>query len=189
MDKIANGKYVELAYGIYVVKGDKKESVYEFTVAKPDRFVFGMDPSMIEGFMQGIEGKEVGDTFDFTLEPDQAFGAKNPDMVMELDKSIFQVDGEFDSEKVFEGAFVPMQTEDGFRIDGLVREVTDDTVTIDFNHQLAGETVRYTGRVLIVRDATPEELAPKHHHCDCGCGHEHHHHGDHCDCDGCNGCN
>ena len=76
-----------------------------------------------------------------------------------------------------------MQTEEGYRMDGLVVEVGDKEVTLDFNHQLAGERVKYAGRVLLVRDATPEELAPKHHHCDCGCDCEHDH------CHGCEGCN
>ena len=186
MDKISAGKYVELCYDINVLRGDKKEPVYSFTPSKPDRFVYGQDLSMIEGFMRGIEGLEVGDTFDFSLNPEEAFGHKNPELIMDLEKSLFVVDGKFDDEHVCPGAFVPMQTQDGMRIDGLVTAVTDDTVTLDFNHQLAGERVNYKGRVLIVRDATPEELAPKHHHCGCGCDHYHDH--GHCDCDECQGC-
>jgi FKBP-type peptidyl-prolyl cis-trans isomerase SlyD len=84
-----------------------------------------------------------------------------------------------------------MMTQEGMRVEGQVVKVTDDKVFMDFNHQLAGETVRYSGYVQLVRDATPEELQPKHHGCGCGCeecgdgcGHEH---GDGCDC-GCGGC-
>ena len=85
---------------------------------------------------------------------------------------------------------VEILQDDGSIRRGKVLEVKDDKVTMDFNHQLAGETVRYAGVVQLVRDATPEELQPKHHGCGCGCeecndsncGHDH---GDGCNCGGC----
>jgi FKBP-type peptidyl-prolyl cis-trans isomerase SlyD len=61
-------------------------------------------------------------------------------------------------------------TADGMRIEGIVKEVADDTVTVDFNHQLAGETVKYTGRIINVREATEEEKNPPHHCGGCGGG-------------------
>lgn len=183
MEQITIGKYIELAYDIFVVADGADAMVYSFTSEHPDCFVFGHDPSMIQGFSDGIAGLEQGTEFNFTLEPDQAFGPKDENLVMKLDKSIFEIDGKFDAAKVKPGAMVPMQTEEGYRMDGLVVEVGDKEVTLDFNHQLAGERVKYAGRVLLVRDATPEELAPKHHHCDCGCDCEHDH------CHGCEGCN
>ena len=77
-------------------------------------------------------------------------------------------------------------------MDGFVQSITDDKVTVDFNHQLAGESVNYVGKVLGVREATADELNPKHQHCGCGCDHDHDHcghdHHDHCGCDGCDGC-
>ena len=73
-----------------------------------------------------------------------------------------------------------MMTSDGYRINGLVVDVTDDEVEMDFNHPLAGEDVRFKGSIITVRDATPEELQPA-HGCGCGC-----HHGgeDSCGCHG-----
>jgi len=191
MEKITAGKYVELVYEIFVVdEQGASASVFKFRPDHPDAFVFGADPSLIQGFVTHIDGLEQGAAFDFTLNPDEAFGPKDPDMIYELDKSVFEVDGEFDSEHVFEGARVPMQTQEGYHIDGFVEKITDDKITIDFNHQLAGQRVRYAGTVQLVRDATPEELTPAHHHCGCGCesceGDGNHHHD--CDCEGCGGC-
>lgn len=162
MEKIQPEKYVELSYEILVKGADGGEtSVYKFSKAHPDAFVFGQDPAMIEGFMAHINGLEQGAAFDFTLAPEQAFGPKDPGMVVELDKEIFTADGEFDSEHVKPGAMVPMRTADGYRMDGKVLSVGDDKVTLDFNHQLAGETIRYVGEVLTVRQATDEELHPQ----------------------------
>ena len=193
MEKIEAGKYVELVYEIFVVNGEQQTSVFKYKKETPDAFVFGLDLSLIEGFQKNIMGLEQGQNFDFTLRPEEAFGMKDPDMICELDKAIFNVDGKFDSEHIRPGAFVPMMTQEGMRIEGAVVKVTDDKVVMDFNHQLAGKTVRYSGFVQVVRDATPEELKPHHHHgCGCGCedcgdGDCGHDHGDGCDC-GCGGC-
>jgi len=190
MEKIQAGKYVELVYEILVVDPAGKEtSVFKFKDEMPDRFVFGMDPTLIEGFVNNINGLEQGSTFDFTLAPAEAFGDKDPNMITTLEKSIFKnAEGKFDAEHVYVGAHVPMMTQDGYRVEGIVVAIEGDAVTLDFNHQLAGETVRYVGKVKTVRDATPEELAPKHHHCGCGCedcgdncGGDHDHG---CDCGG-----
>lgn len=188
MEKIQLGKHVELAYEIFVVAADgASNSVYKFTAERPDAFIFGYDAGMIEGFAKAINGLEAGATFDFTLEPKDAFGEKDPELVQVLPKDIFLVDGEFDAEKVYEGAVVPMMTADGHRIDGFVDKVTDTEVTMNFNHQLAGERVRYAGKVIAVRDATPEELHPSGGcggSCNCGEG------GCSGNCGGgCSGCN
>lgn len=183
-EKIKFGKYVELAYEVFIVEGEREAQVYKFDKKHPDHFVFGLEQGMLEGFTQAISGLEAGDKFELTLTPDQAFGERDPQMIHEVDRSVFVVDGEFDEERVFVGAMIPMMTADGFRIDGLVEKVTDEKVTLDFNHQLAGETVGYRGEVLTVRDATPEELEPPKHHCGCGCDHDHCDH-DHCDHDHC----
>ena len=190
MEKIQAGKYVELVYEIFVVNGEEQTTVFKFNKEHPDAFVFGMDLSLIEGFQNHIMGLEQGEKFDFTLQPHEAFGVKDPDLIYELEKEIFHVEVKFDSENIRPGAFVPMMTQEGMRVEGQVVKVTDDKVFMDFNHQLAGETVRYSGYVQLVRDATPEELQPRHHGCGCGCedckdsdcGHDHH---DGCNCGGC----
>ena len=169
MEIISTGKMVEIAYKIFLVEKDGDTMIYEFKADKPDHFVFGHEPGMLESFTNHLEGLKAGDEFDFILSPIEAFGERNPDLVQVLDKSLFIIEGEFDSDRVYEGAFVPMMTGDGMRIEGIVKEITDDTVTIDFNHQLAGETVKYTGKVINVREATDEEKNPPRHQCG-GCG-------------------
>ena len=190
MDKIQAGKYVELVYEIFVVNGEQQTSVFKFNKERPDAFVFGKDYTMLEEFQNRIMGLEQGEHFDFSLKPHEAFGMKDPDMVCELAKEIFHVDGKFDAENIRPGARVPMMTQEGMRVEGQVVKLTDDKVIMDFNHPLAGETVRYSGIVQLVRDATPEELQPHHHGCGCGCedcGGGDCGHGDGCDC-GCGGC-
>lgn len=189
MEKIQAGKFVQLAYEIFVVDEQGDTSVFKFTHERPDAFVFGMDPGMIPAFIRGIEGLAVGDKFDFTLEPEDAFGPKDPTMVMEIPRDTFNINGKFDAKRVFVGAKLPMQTIDGYRMTGTVESMNAEVVVMDFNHELAGERVHYVGEVMAVRDATAEELNPAPHGCGCGCGHDHGH--DHgcecgsCDCGGC----
>lgn len=183
MSTIQQNKYVELAYEIFIVEDGKEISIFKFTPEQPDRFVFGQDPGMLEAFKEGISGLEQGQEFKFTLSPDKAFGEVDPDMVMDLPRDTFLVDGEFDSEKVYMGAQVPMMTADGYRVLGQVVKMEGDTVTLDFNHQLAGQTISYVGTVLTVRDATEEELNPRKGGCSGSCG------GSCGDCGGgCSGC-
>ncbi|MBQ9217052.1 MAG: FKBP-type peptidyl-prolyl cis-trans isomerase [Muribaculaceae bacterium] len=192
MEKIQAGKFVQLAYEIFVADEQGDASMFKFTREHPDAFVFGLDPGMLPAFMKNIEGLATADKFDFTLEPDEAFGPRDPEAVWDIPRDTFFVDGEFDSERVFVGATLPMQTHDGYRMNGTVERIDDNVVVMDFNHPLAGARVHYVGEVLAVRDATPEELNPAPHGCGCGCGHDHDHGGDcgcgDCGCGDCGGC-
>ena len=147
MDKISEGKYVELIYDLFEVGDGRNELMYSFTTEQPDRFVFGMDPGMLEGFKNGIMGLSAGDAFDFTLSPEQAFGPVMEEMIMEFRRELFEVDGEFDDERVKVGNTIEMLTADGHRVAGEVLEVGPKKVKMDFNHPLAGQTIKFTGKV------------------------------------------
>lgn len=194
MEKIKTGKYVEITYDLYEVGEDGVQRlVHQVDAQDPEKFIFGVTQGMIEPLEKALEGKMPGDKYDIVVDADDAFGAYDPEQIVTLDKEIFVVDGKFDTEMVQPGALVPMMTADGYRINGLVKSVTETEVVMDFNHPLAGKDVRFKGEVAVVRDATPEELNPS-HGCGCGCGchdegcdcSEHHHCGD--DACGCGGC-
>lgn len=170
MEKIQPGKYVELGYDLYAIEPDGTEKLVHQTDAEdPEKIVFGVTRGMIV-LLQAFDGLLEGD--DHSATADEAFGPYDPDQVVTLDKDLFLIDDKFDDEAIKPGALVPMMTADGFRINGLVKEVTADKVKMDFNHPLAGKAVRFDGRILAVRDATPEELKPA-QGCGCGCDHDH----------------
>lgn len=178
MEKIQPGKYVEMSYDLYRVNEDGTETLVHQTDPKdPEKIVFGMTAGMIRPLEQAIDGLEKGGKFDVTVKADEAFGPYDPEQVATLEKDVFEVDGKFDDEMIKPGAVLPMMTADGYRINGVVLEVTDKVVKMDFNHPLAGKDVRFKGKIITVRDATPEELQPA-QGCGCGC------HGDSCG-DGC----
>lgn len=180
MERIEPGKYVELGYDLYAVEADGKEQlVHQTDKSDPEKIIFGVTRGMIAPLEKAIEGLEVGGKFNVTATADEAFGPYDPEQVVSLERALFVVDGKFDEKMIRVGALVPMMTADGFRINGLVKEVTPTHVRMDFNHPLAGKSVRFDGKILAVRDATPEELQPVH---GCGCGCDHDHCGDHDDC-------
>ena len=73
--------------------------------------------------------------------------------------NIFEIEGKFDSERVVEGAVIPLMTSEGQRINGSVVEVKDDVVVMDMNHPLAGCDLNFVGEVTENRPATNDELA------------------------------
>ena len=112
---------------------------------------------LVSGLEDELEGKVVGEDFDVTLRPDQAYG--------ERDNSLIQtVPGElFDGMEVAEGDTFVAETDDGHRPVTII-EVSEESVTVDGNHPLAGMTLTFKGVVRGVRAATAEELEHGHVH-------------------------
>lgn len=171
--KISPNKFVSLSYDLNVGEGDEKELMEKATPEQPLEFIFGTN-SMLEAFEKNVDGLVQGDSFDFVLTPDQAYGEYDDDHLVDLPKNIFEVDGKMDESVVFEGNTIPMMDSNGNRLNGSVVSVSDDVVKMDFNHPLAGETLHFTGNVLSVREASAEEIAalfaPQGGGCGSGCG-------------------
>ncbi|MDR2058201.1 MAG: FKBP-type peptidyl-prolyl cis-trans isomerase [Dysgonamonadaceae bacterium] len=182
--KISDEKMVSLIYDLTVDEGDNRELMERATKERPLIFMFGMG-MMLDAFEKNIEGLQVGDKFSFRLAPDEAYGEYIENNVVELPKQIFEVEGKFDEERIYEGQTLPMMDNQGNRLMGSVLEIKADVVVMDFNHPLAGETLNFDGEVIDVHEPTAEEIAALTHEssCDCdGCDSSH-------DKQGCCGCN
>lgn len=156
--KISDNKYVILTYDLNVGEGDERELMEQATAEKPLEFIFGTN-SMLKAFEDNIYGLSKGDKFQFTLTPEQAYGDFDDSKIIDLPKNIFEVDGKIDNNMLFEGNTLPMMDSDGNRLMGAIVTVSDESVTMDFNHPLAGETMHFEGAVQEVRDPSPEEIA------------------------------
>lgn len=170
--KISTHKFVSLSYDLNVGEDGEKELMERATPEQPLEFIFGTN-SMLPAFENNLADLSEGDSFDFVLTPEQAYGEYDDEHVVDLPRHIFEVDGKINEEVIFEGNTVPMMDTNGNRLNGSVVALKDDVVTMDFNHPLAGETLNFTGKVLTVREATPEEIAAlltPHGGCGCGCG-------------------
>ncbi|MBQ7812142.1 MAG: peptidylprolyl isomerase [Bacteroidales bacterium] len=166
--KIEQNKVVEFCYELEV---DGKV-VDQTTKERPLDYIHGTG-SLLPKLEAHIEGMEPGATFDVTLTPAEGYGEVDPSRILDLPKSAFEVNGEIREDLLVPGNTIPMLNSMGGVIPGVVLEVSEDSVKMDLNHQMAGKTLHFTGEVLTVRDATEKELAEGLHgeyvH-SCGCG-------------------
>jgi FKBP-type peptidyl-prolyl cis-trans isomerase SlyD len=178
--KIEQNKVVSLSYKLEA-DGDVIEIV---TNEKPMQFMYGAG-YLLPKFEAQINDMSVGDKFDFTLQAADAYGEIDEEAIIPVPKNAFEVEGKFDDQYVKIGESIPMQDQEGNRLYGVVEEITETEVTMNFNHPLAGNSLHFTGEIVDVREATPEDLAGG---CNCGCDCDY----DDCDCEsddcGC-GCN
>lgn len=137
---------VSLAYAVYDAEGERVDGS-----ERPLEVVFGHGQLMPE-LEAAIEGLAAGDKKTVRLEPEQAYGRRDPTALVEVDRSEFPDD-------VAPGDRFEAETEQGGLVVLRVVDVLDDAVVVDTNHPLADQTVRFELEVTAVRPASEAELA------------------------------
>ncbi len=161
METNNKNKFISVSYALYdVTKGEDGEEqlIERATEERPFIFISGMGVTL-PAFEEQIANLEKGAEFDFVLEPEQAYGLRFEERVIDLDKQIFTINGQFDAQHVQVGAIIPLQNEDGNRFNAVVKEITNDKVKCDLNHPLAGLKLNFCGQVQESREATAEEIS------------------------------
>jgi FKBP-type peptidyl-prolyl cis-trans isomerase SlyD len=164
--KVEQNKVVSLTYTLEV-----DDCVIEVvTKEKPMQFMYGTG-YLLPKFEEQIANMNIGDKFDFVLQAGEAYGEIDQNAILDLPKNIFEINGRFDNQYVKVGESIPMQDQEGNRLYGTVESISSETVTMNFNHPLAGNILHFDGEIIDVREATPEDLQGS---CGCGCN---------CNCD------
>jgi FKBP-type peptidyl-prolyl cis-trans isomerase SlyD len=169
---IDNNTVVSVNYRLLVSSGNsEKELVEETNAENPFVFLLGVG-GLLEEFEGNLKGLKSGDTFDFTIKAENGYGLSTPDNIVRIPLAAFVAEGEeLDTEMVAAGNYLPMVDDQGNQMQGLVVAVSDEHVTMDFNHPLAGKDLHFKGSVNDIREASEEELAHGHVH---GAGGHHH---------------
>jgi len=167
MMEIVRNTMVTLTYDLRI-DDQEGEMIEQATAERPLQFLYGAG-MMLPKFESQLAGLKQGESFEIRLAKNDAYGEVNEDAIVDLPRTVFMVDGRFDDELVAVGNTVPMMSGSGQRLNGLVLEVDDDSVRMDFNHPLAGEDLWFKGEVLEVRQASDEEIAQILSG-SCGCG-------------------
>ena len=151
-------KYIAVTYKLYTSAPDEKPELTEET-ADGDPFVFVSALGMtLDAFEAQIVPLKVGDQFDFTLAPADAYGEYEAAGKQSVPRKIFEINGKLDSRFIYEGAVVPLASPDGARFNGTIIEIGEETITVDLNHPLAGKSLNFVGTVVESREATNEEV-------------------------------
>ena len=170
--EIGTNKVVELSYELEV-DGNIVDRAGE---ERPLDYIHGTK-MLLPKFESELEGKTAGDVFAFTLTPEEGYGEYDPKLVIELPETAFSINGEVQRQMLFVGNMIPMLNSAGMVERGVVKELRDGVVVMDFNHQMAGKTLKFKGKIISVREATEKELTEGLHgeylphdcHCSGGC--------------------
>ncbi len=155
-ETIGDDMVVSVAYTL-TVDGDNVESA---SADDPLEYLHGFE-EIIPGLEKKLTGKKVGDKFSVTLAPEDAYGEYDEDDVEEL-----EIDDFPDDEVLVPGMELLLEDEDGYIMEGTIKSVEGDVITVDMNPIYAGKSVTYDIEILGLRHATKEEIEHGHVHSD-----------------------
>lgn len=142
MTEITTGSTVTMHFSLTLEDGTVAEDTFD---SEPLTFTMG-DGTLIEGLELGLHGMKAGDEETLTMAPEQTFGFHDSGNIHEMSKYEFDA-----SVQLKEGLIMSFSTPAGDELAGLIREIHEDSVRVDFNHPLAGHELIYRIRILEVK--------------------------------------
>lgn len=160
---IADNKVVSIHYTLRDPSGKVIDSSEG---NEPLQYIQGMG-NIIPGLENAMVGKNVGDKFDVVIDPKEGYGERSEDLVQVLPRSMFEGIDTIEVGQQFQasGSHGPVVI--------TVMEVSEESVKVDGNPDLAGVTLHFAVEVVDIRDATSDEILHGHAHGAGGCGHGH----------------
>lgn len=150
-ESVKNSSAVLVHFTLKLEDGSTAESTR--SNGKPALFRLG-DGSLSDALENQLLGLVVGDKRNFTLSPESAFGIKIPDLIQFFSRRDFMETGVPEV-----GVIMLFTAMDGSEQPGIVREVTEDSITVDFNHPLAGQHIDFDIEVLEIDPQLEEKYA------------------------------
>ena len=150
----------------YILKDNDGEILDTADENNPFLYMHGVG-GMIPGLEKALENAAAGDNIVVSVPPAEAYGERNPNLTQDVPREMFA--GVTDEDMVV-GAQFQAQTDQGVEII-TVAAIEGDTIKIDGNHPMAGETLNFDVKVIDVREASAEEVSHGHPH---GPGGHHH---------------
>jgi FKBP-type peptidyl-prolyl cis-trans isomerase SlyD len=155
--KIGKNKMVSLIYELR--ETDSKGRIIEtLDEERPLTFVYGSG-RLLPFFEENINLLKKGDSFMFSLNSEKAYGEKREEMIVNVPVTVFMTDGKINDDICRVGNEVPMMDTEGNPLNGIINEITDTYIRIDFNHPMAGLELFFSGKIVNVRQATDEEIS------------------------------
>lgn len=153
-NKVQDNFVVTLDYTL-IVEDEVLESTND---GEPIEFIQGIG-QIIPGLEEALYDMKVGDEKTVVIEPEGAYGDYDPDSLEVAKKEEFSEEIPLDV-----GTFLDLRDDQDEILSAQIIEADEDTVTLDFNHPLAGKTLTFEITVSALRPATAEELEHGHVH-------------------------
>lgn len=153
-EKVQDQMVVTLDYTL-IVEDEIMESTAE---AEPIEFIQGIG-QIIPGLEAALYGMKVGEKKTIEIQPEDAYGVYDPDSLEVAKKDEFSEEIPLDV-----GTFLDLRDDEGEVLSAQVIEADEDTVTLDFNHPLAGKVLTFEITIAALRSASQEELDHGHVH-------------------------
>ena len=155
MSTVADGQVVIIHY---TLKNDQGDTLDSSVGSDPLPYLHGAG-NIVPGLEGALAGKSVGDSVDVVVAPEEGYGVRNPAAVQDVPREAFPADAEVEP-----GVQFVMQGEGGQVIPVWVVAVEGDTVTLDGNHPLAGQSLHFSVTIESTREPTEEEKTHGHPH-------------------------
>jgi len=147
--EIQDGAVVEMHY---TLKNDAGETLDSSEGQDPLVFLQG-GGDIIGGVETALLGKSAGDSMDLVVEPEDGYGPRMDELIQEVPRDSFQGVDELQVGMQFEA-----ETPNG-PMSIAISAIEGDVVTVDANHELAGQRLHFSIKIESVRAATEEELS------------------------------
>lgn len=153
-NKITANKVVTLAY---TLRDDDGEIIDQSADGNPLLYLHGA-MNIVPGLEEELEGASEGETVKATVPPEKGYGPRVGE-AQEVPRRLFPADA-----KLAAGMQVLAHDDQGRQIPFFITGISEESVTVDPNHPLAGETLHFEVTVESLRDATEEEIEHGHPH-------------------------
>ena len=142
--QIAKGTQVVLNFALSLENDQEIDSTFD---RKPATLVVG-DGNLPEGFESLLIGLEAGAKQTFEVPPEKAFSQPNPNNIQVMKRSDFAADIELEV-----GSVVSFADANNSELPGVIKQIEESAVTVDFNHPLAGQSLKFRVEIIAVNAA------------------------------------
>lgn len=142
MAQVENGNTVQVHYKGTLTDG----TVFDSSEGRdPLEFKMG-EGQIIPGFEKAVMGMEVGGKTDVSIKPEDAYGEKRDDLIIPVPKADFP-----DDIRAEKGLKIQMGDNQGNTMIAEIIDITDESIVLDANHMLAGETLNFAIEVVDIK--------------------------------------
>lgn len=158
-DVVRDGAVISLAYTLRLDNGD----IVDYSEADdPLEYLHGAE-NIIPGLERELTGLRVGDSKEVEVDPADGYGMYDPEDVEVIERGMLPK-----GLPLKLGMHLAISDDEGNMSEAIVREISPNGVTLDFNHPLAGQKLYFSVQVVDIREATDDELAHGHPHSEDG---------------------